>query len=282
MQTARKIVSVIVMILSVLLLVVMLAGIVGVWAVRGPAIDLVTEVSTFADNAASRALNIVSTVDNRVARTQGAIDTTVAVVTAGGETIKQTSLALVALEKLLDTDLSPTVTRITDGVNDVRDTIRLLDRTISTLQFFNRNRETPALDTADRILEQVKAVDQQVQGISQSVKDTKANAVDTAVTKITSPLSRASDGLGEASAGLNELQTGITNRQAQLHVLTQQVISGITVAAVILTLALLWMAFAQVALFVHAYGSFTGRDPLARWHNAKPEIEPVPQPQPTA
>jgi X-X-X-Leu-X-X-Gly heptad repeat protein len=280
MQTGRKIVSVIVMVLSALLLVVMLAGIVGVWAVRGPAIELVTEVSTFADNAATRALNTVNTIDNRVARTQGAIDTTVSVVQAGGEAIKQTSLALVALEKLLDTDLSPTVTRITDGVSDVRDTISLLDRAISTLQFMNRRRDTPALDAADRILTQVKTVDQQVQDVSQSVKDTKTNAVDTAVTKVTSPLVRASDGLSTVSSGLSELQAGITERQAQLRVLTQQVITGITVAAVILTLALLWMLLAQVALFVHAYGMFTGRDPLARWHvaAAKAELNRAPQP----
>jgi hypothetical protein len=282
MQTARKITSVIVMVLSILLLVVMLAGAIGIWFVRAPAIQLVTDVSTTADNIATRALEILVVVDTTIARGQATLDEAVSAVEAGGEQINQTSLALVALERLFDTDLDPAIERLTTLVSDVRSTVTLLHGSVRLVQLIPSNRDRKLIDTADQLLTQIKQVGQSVADARQAVKDAKASAVNRAVTTVTDPLTRASERLSTTSGNLSALQTTIAEEQARLRVLTQQIITGITLAVIVLCLGFLWAAFAQVALFVHAYGVYTGRDPLARWHDRKPEAQANAEVQPAA
>jgi hypothetical protein len=279
MNIAKKIAAVLVMVLSALLLIVMLAGVAGTWWGQGQLKGVVTQLSAATDQALERSQLAVAQINTVVTNGQARVDEAVTNVAQAGATIEQTNLALAAAEKLLDTDLTPTVERVTERTADVQATIAMIDRTISMLQLLSGGEDSKLLTLADDVIEKVKTLQQSVADFSSNVQGAKSQATAQAVEKLTAPLNRVSTGLGAVSTDLAALDERIGSRQVQLATLTSQVLTGITLAAVALTLGFIWMALAQLALFVHAFGIFTGRDPLARWHKAKgsEEAEPVPQ-----
>ena len=269
MKIVKKAAAIIVMILSAVLLLAMLAGVVGVWWGQDQVKGVVTDVSTTASNALGRVKGASEQVNTVVGLSQGRVDQMVTNITAAGTKVEETKLALVAAEQLLDTDLTPTIERVTERVSDLRDTIAMIDKTISLLSRLPGGGDNELLTVADSVIEKIKAADQAVQDFRTSVQDAKSQATAEAVNKLTTPLNRVSTGLGTLSSDLTTLGQRIDAEQAALAALTSRVFTAITLAAIVLTLAFLWMALAQVALFLHAYGLFTGRDPLARWHKGK-------------
>jgi hypothetical protein len=281
MKIVKKVFAVIVMVLSALLLLAMLAGVAGVWWGQGQLKGVVVDVSTAADNVLERTQTAAGQINTLVVTSQGRVGESVANIEKAGTTIEQTNLALAAAEKLLDTDLTPAVERVNERASDLRDTIAIVDRTISLWKMLPGARDSKVLAVADGIIEKIKGLQQAVADLRTNIQTTKSQVTTEAVNKLTTPLNRVSTALGAVSTDLATLGQRIDEEQAQLAVLTNQVLTLVTVAAVVLTLAFLWMALAQLALFVHAYGIFTGRDPLARWHKGKASSGTGPVPQTT-
>ncbi len=281
MNVVKKVVAVLVMVLSVLLLLVMLAGIGGVWWGQGQLKGAVTSLSTAANTALTSASGAVTQVDTVVQTSQGRVDEAVTNITAAGTKVEESKVALAAAEKLLDTDLTSGLQRVTERVSDLRATISVIDQTVSLMQRLPGGRDNQLLTTADAVIAKLKELDQAVQDFRTSVQDAKAQATAAVVEKVTTPLNRVSARLGEVSTDLATLNQRIAEEQSALATLTGQVLTGITLGAIVLTLAFLWMALAQLALFVHAWGIFTGRDPLARWHKRKSGADALPVPQAT-
>jgi hypothetical protein len=123
------------------------------------------------------------------------------------------------------------------------------------------------------------AIDQAIRETLLSVQQAKSTGIDRVVTTLTEPLNRADTALTAVSDRLTLSNQRFEQGRADLVALRDRVNNAITWAAVIGTFALLWMALAQLGLFLHAYGVFTGRDPLARWHRrGQSEAAPVPLP----
>ncbi len=269
MQVVKKVAAVLVMILSALLLIVMLAGIAGAWWGQGQLRGLVTEVAATLDATLERSQNAVNQIDKLVVAAQGRVDVASTNVTKAGTKIEETNLALVALEKLLDQDLSPTVEQITQRASDTRDTLTLAESTIRLMSLVPGSSDNKLLNLANEVIQKIRALDQAIQDARASIQGAKSQATADVVGKLTTPLGKVSEALGGVSADLAATSQRIDERQSQLAALADRVRLVITLLAVGFTLGLLWMALAQLALFVHAYGIFTGRDPLARWHKGK-------------
>jgi hypothetical protein len=269
MKTFSKVVSVLVMIISALLVIVMLAGIYGVWWGNSQLRGIVTDVVTLADGTLERAQTVVGEVNDRVVRSQGRLDGVATLITKAGATVEQTNLAVVAAEELLDRDLTPAMEQLAERVTGLRDTIAMLDRTVSLWQLSPRSGDSKVLSTVDAVIGKFTTLDQTLTETRASIKAAKTQATETVVSTLTDPINRVTDRLGAVSGNLTELAQAIDAQQAELLVLRDRLHRLITLLAIVFTLAFLWMALAQLGLFVHAYGVFTGRDPLARWHGAK-------------
>jgi hypothetical protein len=269
MQVLKKIVAAIVMVISALLLLAFLAGIVGTWIVRNDAIRVVGNVVTLADHSLQRAQTGLGQMRTEVGDVQTKLDSTVTGLESAGDRVDQTNLALVAAEALLNKDLTPGLQRLQDQVSDVRDRVAVIDDTIRVLQVLPMTRQNPLVDAADALVERLKTFDQNVQETRQAVQAAKTEVTQEAVATVTAPLKRASTAAGGVNDRLGELDSRLAATQVEVHTLQQRFNSLVTLLAAIGTLACLWLALAQLGLFVHALGVFTGRDPLARWHRAR-------------
>lgn len=269
MKVLKKATAVVVMLLSALLMVVMLAGIYGAWWGQGQAHGAVTEAAAAIDGALKSSQTAVDRANTVVVTAQGRVDQASATITAAGTRVEDTNLALAAAERLLDQDLTPMVEQITQGASDVRDTLTLAESSIRLMRIVPGGRDNRLLNLADEAILKIRNVDQAVQDVRTSISDAKSRVTAEAVGRLTTPLGNVSGRIGQVSADLLNLNQRIDGRRADVIILRDQMLLGITVAAIVLTLAFLWLAFSQVGLFVHAYGVFTGRDPLARWHKAQ-------------
>lgn len=276
MKAMKKTVAVIVMVLSALLLVAMLAGIVGAWWGQGQLRGVVSEVSATLDRGLERTQGAMGQVSALLANTQGRVDGVVAQVNNAGTTIEETNLVLAVAERLLDQDLTPAVERITDRVTDVRDTIGVIENSIRLMRRLPGGRDNELLTQADKLISEIKGLAQLVQDVRTTVQTTKSQATAEAVRRLTTPLDRVSQALAGANADVAGLNARIDSERAQLAAFTRRVLLGITLGAIVITVALLWMALAQLGLFLHAYGAFTGRDPLPGWHKGNKGDEAAP------
>jgi predicted nucleic acid-binding Zn-ribbon protein len=265
----KKIVAVIVMVISALLLVFFLGGIVGSWIVRNDAIRVVGDFVTLADHSLQRAQTGLGQVRTEVGDLQTKLDSAVTGLEAAGAKLEQTNVALVAAETLLDKDLTPGVQRLQDQVSDVRDRVAVIDDTLNVMKVLPFTRQNPLVNDAVALIERLKTFDQNFQETRQAIQGAKSQATQEAVAAVTAPLKRASAAAASVNERLGELDSRLGAAQVELTRLQQDFNSLATLLAVIGTLACFWLAFAQLGLFVHALGVFTGRDPLARWHRAQ-------------
>jgi hypothetical protein len=266
MRVAKQIAAVVVMVLSGLLLLGLLAGIVGVWILRSDLIQSGNDLAQLTESSLQRAENGDIVIRAQVDQSQAAVNTVLGSVEAVGNKVEQTSLVLVGAEQLLDKDLTPAVQRMHERANELRDTIAFIDSTLNVMLRLPFNRDNRRLLLADAVIDRLKVVDQRVQEISQAVSNTKSQATNTAENAVTVSLQRADTALGDLNDGLGSLQGRLNDERAQIPALHAQFNQVVSWTAIGLTVGFLWMALAQLALFVHAYGLFTGRDPLARWH----------------
>jgi hypothetical protein len=196
--------------------------------------------------------------------------------------VEETRLVIVAAERLLDTDLGPTVDRVSERVGDVRNTIDIVDSTLSLWRRLPGADSSEVLDLADTLLAKVRDLQQSIADFRANVQAAKEQATGRVVEVLTTPLNQVSSALDKVSTDLNALVLRIDEEQTRLATLTSQVLTAITVGAVVLTLAFLWIALAMAGLIIHAFGIYAGRDPLARWHKGNGQGKAPPVSQPTS
>jgi hypothetical protein len=281
MKVFAKIVSVIVMILSALLFIVMLAGIYGAWWGRGQAITLVTSVAATGDQALARGQELVVQANDFVLAGQSEVQRVSTGIAAAGAKAEETNLVLATAEAAFDKDLRPGLQRLNERGQELRATVQLVDQTLSLMQRLPGGSDSKLLAAVDELLTTLGAIDQAIREALSSVQQAKSAGIDRIVTTLSGPLIRADTALTAVSDRLTLSNQRFEQGRADLAALRDRVNTIITWAAVIGTFALLWMALAQIGLFLHAYGLFTGRDPLARWHG-RGRSQPAPVALPAA
>ena len=244
----------------------MLAGIFGAWWARGQAVGIVTTAAAAGDQALARGQELVGQANQYVETGQAEVGKLTAGISKAGAKAEETNLLLVAAEAAFDKDLTPGLERLTERGQDLRETVSVIDQMISVMQRLPGQGDSKLIAIVDNLITTLQSLDQTITDTRDSIKQAKSAGIEKLVTTLMAPLDRATTALTNVSDRLDQADQRLAQGRADLAKLAQDVITALTVAAVVGTLAFLWMALAQLGLFLHAYGVATGRDPLARWH----------------
>jgi hypothetical protein len=279
MKVVAKVVSVIVMILSAVLFIAMLAGIFGTWWGRGQAITLVTNVAVLGDQALTRGQELVGEANDYVVAGQGEVKRLTTGIVRAGTKAEEANIVLVAAEAAFDKDLGPGLQRLNERGQELRATVALVDQTLSLARRLPGGRDSELIAAVDELIVTLRTIDQVINEARDSIRQSKSAGIDKLVTTLTAPLQRIGERLTQVNTRLDLADQRLAEGRTELAALRDRVNNLLTWAAVIGTFAFLWMALAQLALFLNAYGIFTGRDPLARWHRrGQAQGAPVPVP----
>ena len=273
METLKRILVVIVMVVSALVLVLTLAGIVGVWSVRSQLAGDLVGILTAAEAKANAAQQQLDQLDATLAQARDQVAAVEQQVQEVGTNLEQNEPLLTAISDRLGVNLAPLVDRARGLMATIRETaaaVNSIVEAVNALPFIS----TPlaGLEGLNELSQEIEGFQTEVQNLRTAIEQRRTEIIQGAVSIITTPTSQIVSRLDAIQARVSGYSQQLVTVQEGLSTLKSTVESGLTWLAVILTLMLLWLAFSQVALLVLGWRAFTGREILPR----KQQPAPVP------
>jgi chromosome segregation ATPase len=263
MRILKRIVAVVIMVTSVLVLVLGLAGIAGTWMVRSRLDDGLGRIMTAAEAEAVGAQQELDRLDAALAQASTQIAAVEQEVQALGTDLDQNKPLLTALTDRLGVDLAPLAARAREMMDTIRETVAAVNsvvETINALSFVSK--PIPELEKLNALAEEIDSFEAEVQNLRLTIEQRRSEIIAGGVSIVTTPAARIRGGLDRAQATVSGYSQRLGTLQEHLSALGATVGQWLTWLAVILTLILLWLALSQAALFVLGWRALRGQDIL--------------------
>lgn len=248
MKTLKRVVAVIAIIVSVLVLLISVGGLAGSWAVNGALTNAVTRVLTGVERALDVTDNGLERVDARVEGARANVDMIEEAVTRVGDDVKETSFALLLIEKTVGEELLPKIDSARETLSTVRASVIAFNDALEAaneLPFVSTPTLTEELEAAS---ERVSEAQTSVEEIKTSVDVAKSEAVEGVVTFITSRTSKIDSALADLQATVADYRSQISAIEEEVASLESTLTFWIDVMAIVMMLWFLWIAISQVAV----------------------------------
>jgi chromosome segregation ATPase len=265
MRILKRIAAVVIMVTSVLVLVLGLAGIAGTWMVRSRLDDGLGRIMTAAEAEAVGAQQELDRLDAALAQASTQIAAVEQEVQALGTDLDQNKPLLTALTDKLGVDLAPLAARAREMMDTIRETVAAVNsvvETINALSFVSK--PIPELEKLNALAEEIDTFEAEVQNLRLTIEQRRSEIIAGGVSIVTTPAARIRGGLDRAQATVSGYSQRLGTLQENLSALGATVGQWLTWLAVILTLILLWLALSQAALFVLGWRALRGQDILPR------------------
>lgn len=265
MQTLKRILAAVVIVISVLLLVLSLAGIVGTWILRAQLAEDLVRVATAAETQAAAVRQGLDRLDTALSRARDEVAGVEQDVQAFGTDVEENKPLLASISGVLGAQLSPLVDSAREIMAGVREAVAAVNsaiEAINALPFVSV--PTPELVGVKKLAQDVEAFRTQVQELRAAVDQRRIEIIQGATSLITTPASQIHSTLDEMQTSVSGYSRQLGAIEERLSVFKSSIGGRLTRAAVVLTLLLLWFAFSQAGLVVLGWRFFSGKDLLAR------------------
>jgi hypothetical protein len=268
MKPWKRVLAVTVMVFSVLLIILLVAGIVGSWIVNSSLTDGIVRISTGIDTVLANTDNALSRLDTAVSGARQRIDLFDETVAAAGENLAENPILLSAIAERLDLGIAPAVEEVRGTVQSIRETILVAQNTVQALNalpFVSIGGSVADDGKLQTLSDALTSLTDGVREIRDGLRATRAGA-------ITGVVTRLGQGTSRLDAELANIETAVSGTGARVSALRREVSDlksrltfWLDAASVIITLALLWLIFAQVITFVFGLSIYKGENLFARW-----------------
>jgi uncharacterized protein YukE len=265
MTTVKRIFAVLVMVVSILVLVLGLAGVAGTWIVRA---RLATDLVGIVTAAETRAANLqqgLSQLDTALTQAHDEVAAVEQEVQAFGTDLDHNKPLLTTISDKLGLDLVPLVDKAREIMATIRETaaaVNSIVETVNALPFISK--PIPELEALNELSQKVEAFEADVQNLRTTLDQRRSEIIGGSVSLVTTPASQIRGTLDEMQATVSGYGQKIDTVQAGLSRFRSAIGGWLTWTAVILTLMLLWLAFSQGALLILGWRAFSGQDLLPR------------------
>ena len=254
METFKRILAVIVLILAVVGVLAMLAGVGGSWVVRNKVTAVTLNLLTVGETAVAATSGSLNRIDDQLDVSQARLDTLEINVAEAGEGLKETSVVMAVISNTIGTELAPALSQAEETAVTVRDTTLALDEAITAvneLPFINLDGFVPTLigDVADGII----ALEERVEELRQEVQDRRENRVNEGVDFVTGYTTDLSSRIGSLQTKINEADDRLGAASADLTALKISLPRTFTLITLAVNFAFLFMALAFASLSIHAW-----------------------------
>jgi len=268
MKLLKRVLAVTVMVLSVLLIILLVAGIVGNWIANKALTDAAVQVLTGVDTVLGRTEQALTRLDTAVGNARDRVDAFDENVATAGENFVENPVLLTALAERLDLGIGPAVDEVRGTVQTIRETALAAQNTVQALNalpFISIGGSVAEESKLQTLSDGVASLTEGVQEIRGGVREAKAGAS----TAVASVLGRGTSRLDAGLASIETVRSGYGIQVSALRTQVSELKSALTfwldVVSVVSTLALLWLIFAHVVTFVYGLSLFKGENLFARW-----------------
>ncbi|MFN8475681.1 MAG: hypothetical protein U0822_26095 [Anaerolineae bacterium] len=272
MRTFKRVLAVIVIVISALFLLVNIAGLIGVWWAETTAVSAVADVVQITDNIFQRAQTRVDQLNTRVGEAQQGVRNLETELRNAGDKVTDTNLVLATVTALTDKDVTPSLDRLQTASDNFNETLDDLDRTLRMLDRLTAggSRMGDVVDKLRGAISSIRDLQQDLRDMRQALQDKKAETVAQLVDRLSAPIQRVDNRLGVVQGRLTTVSSDITEGRARLVTLQSRVDTALLLLAIAFTLVILWGILALIALILYAIAFLTGRDPIRRWYATEP------------
>jgi len=271
MRILKRIAAVVIMVASVLVLVLGLAGIAGTWMIRSRLDDGLGRIITAAEAEAANARQELDRLDAALTQASTQIAAVEQEVQELGTDLDQTKPLLTALTDKLGVDLAPLAVRAREMMDTIRETVAAVNsiaETINALPFVSK--PIPELEKLNTLAEEIDTFEAEVRNLRLTIEQRRSEIIAGSVSIVTTPAARIRNGLYRAQATVSGYSQQLSALQGDLSALRATLEHWLTWLAVIVTLTLLWLAVSQAALFVLGWRALRGQDILPRRRKEAP------------
>jgi hypothetical protein len=277
MKLLKQVLAVAVMVLSVLLIILLVAGVVGNWVANNALTGGIVRVLTGVDTLLGHTENALAGLDTEVGNARDRVDVFDETVATAGENFVENPVILIAISERLDLGIGPAIDEVRGTVQAIRETALAAQNTVQALNalpFISIGGSVSEESNLQRLSDGVASLTEGIQEIQGGVREAKVGAAADAVSVFDRGTSRL-------DAGLANIETAVSGYGAQVSALRTQVSelkSALTfwldAVSVIITLLLLWLILAHVITFVFGLSLFKGENLFARWMG-NPALHPT-------
>ncbi len=236
------------MLLAVVALLVDLSGIVGVWTVRGPAINNVNDVTARVTQALTRVDNGLSRVNGQVQNARQAVTQVKTAAANVGDRLQGNGPIATQIRQVVDNTLSPRIDQARTTANNIRDAAVTVNSALAVLDRIPGISVPQLSDELASISDRAQEAQATVQDLRVRLADIKAGLVTKPEAAIMELTSRADARLVQVQTLVNKYRAAVTNRQERVSMTSQRIITMINLLTVTLTLLFLIYAAGLVLL----------------------------------
>jgi signal transduction histidine kinase len=265
----KRVLSILAIILAVVFLIASLAGIAGTWIIHNRISMVVNNVFDVADRVLTASTAAIGEVISFEGEMRSGIDEIQTKVAGLGSNVADNPVLFQAIDELLDGKVSSSLNKIDQASTKLYTNLNQLQvalNALNSITFFSP--QGGLIDEVNTFLNEflagVDQLNQDLQAFVQQVNAAKEQAVDTIVETINKPLDRIDSRLDQSQERLTGLNSQLTQLQTDLDNTRQDLLRLLTIAAVVMTFVLLWLAYSQVAVIqlhtIRYRNAGTGKD----------------------
>jgi len=239
------------MVISIIMLLLGLAGIIGAWTINTPATETVLEVLAPINTALQRVESISHETVTALTEVSAALDNAEKRVQERGSEVTESNIALDAISKIVGEDVRPKIDKAGDNIRAVYDTLGAIEETIQAINAIPFiDVEVPGSEEITQIRTGMEETALTVSDLAEELQQKKADTVAKAVDKVTEPLKRMNTRVEEMRANTADLEARAGAASDRITYVQSQVPRWIDILSIVLTLLLVWFTLSQVAVFV--------------------------------
>jgi predicted nucleic acid-binding Zn-ribbon protein len=245
--------GVIIMIISVLVLLISLAGAGGMWFVSAKAQEFTTAVFAPVESGLDTATRALEQVNTRVSTARTRVtDAQQSVAQWGQGTITDGS-ALQAISDTVRTELQPEIDQVREVADNARDLVTGVNNaSVAVNNLFGANLPT-LTDDVQAIQARITSLGDRLQELRADLEAMVQGRVEAAASRVNTLLANLDSGLQDVQSAINEHVGTVQQGQAQVASLKSDISSWITISWVVATIFLLWIAVSQVAMILYGW-----------------------------
>jgi len=252
-KTSSSIFAGLTIFLCAIVLLISLAGIVGTWVGGRAAIDAAVQLLNGVDRAAGAARTMIAQVNTEVGQVRNQVTTVKSATDQLSQNVNDKGLVLTLIPPETDNELLTSVRKVAESVANIREAVTSaieLYRAINRLPFVSLPQ--PNSESWGKVGDLVTTLQTGVQDLTTAITEFRSAASGT-VSRVTDGISRVEGGLSNVETTLNSVDTQLAAAQAQAAQLSQTIPTAITVAMIVLTLFMAWVAYTQIVVMRGAW-----------------------------
>lgn len=257
METFKKIVAWIILVVAILGILVAIVGIAGSWVVNGRLTSVTVNMLSAGQQAITTVNNSVIRVDERLDITQERINRVDSRVIQAGQELEETSLVVTLIDNLIGDEIRPIISSVSDTANTIKETAEAIDevlQAVDNIPLVSLERITPGDNPFTQIVDEITAIDTAIENTRNELRtkreDRIEEVVDTALSRTDEwrgRVTNAQESLGEAQDRLDTANNNLGDLKIRLPRLYLTITLFVNLLFVFMGLAFASMLFHAVS-----------------------------------